>query len=58
MYFYVLWSVDGAESGENIQVVLAESDAVVFEAAYPLLIPVPTQDTVFFGNANDPLYAG
>ena len=42
---------------DSVQVVLAERNPVVFETAHPLLVPVPAQNTVFFGNPNHPLNA-
>ena len=54
----VVVRVDGAETRENVQVVLRELHAVVREAARAPVVLVAPEDTVFLGDAHDALDAG
>ena len=54
----VLRRVDGAEPGEDVQVVLRELDAVVREAARAPVVLVAADDAVLLRHAHDALDAG
>ena len=53
----VLRRVDSAQSGKDVQVVLAKADSVVFEPAGSMFILVPSEDAIGVGNPNHPIHA-
>ena len=54
----MLGGIDGAQAGEDVQVVLAETHTIVFEVGRTVVIVMATKDAVFLGHAHHPLHAG
>jgi hypothetical protein len=50
--------IDGAQTGKDIQVVLAKVHAVVLEPGRSVVVVVPAKHPVFLGNPHDSIDAG